>query len=388
MRDVAVLSVMVQHFMPGVHGLLKAHDLPLSVLAMDHFLTLSASRWPLEATARLYDVVLMEGTAAIFASFMVLLELYLPKAVESAHSEANNDPETQGMDDVSPGEILAFFTSHVVAGVADDLDTVLQNSFSFIALAPIDLIEQLRCDIHEDGLVEEQLSMCRQYAATAARHQHVLLSSSLPSMEPMPMQSALGAVADEAPVESTSAAKPKPRWMMRLENAAPQEIVNPNREETMVKPNKLKASDCKKKKHPKQWAATVATKVGDTFCNLSGGQSASLPKLMPRWMWSGGAEAGRTVATNCPMDKISSGQPASPPAASAVLGKTRPRWMLRSEEKNGESPVTTNRSQELITCDKPALTATAPAVSAVAVHENLLDPPEKSKPRWMMRNES
>eukprot|EP00930_Biecheleria_cincta_P058031 TRINITY_DN43894_c0_g1_i1.p1 TRINITY_DN43894_c0_g1~~TRINITY_DN43894_c0_g1_i1.p1 ORF type:complete len:534 (+),score=83.50 TRINITY_DN43894_c0_g1_i1:94-1695(+) len=377
MRDVAVLSVMVQHFMPGVHGLIKAHDLPLSVLAMDHFLTLSACRWPLEATTRLYDVVLMEGTAAIFASFMVLLELYLPKAVESAHSEAHPDPETEGMDDVSPGEIIALFTNHVVAGVADDLDIVLQSSFSFIALAPIGLIEELRCDIHEDGLVEEvRRSMCRQYAATAARHQHVLLSSSLSPMESMPMQSALGTVSDEAPLESPSAAKSKPRWMMRLENAAPQEIATPKKDETAAQPNRPKGSGFKKKKHPKQWAVTVATKVGDTFSSFSGGQSASLPKLMPRWMRSGGVEGGRTVAPDCPMDNISCGQ-----SPLAVTAKTRPRWMMRSEEENGERPVTNRSSQELVSCEKPAQ-------QAVAVHDNLLDPPDKPKPRWMMRNES
>merc|ERR1712118_237593 len=77
-RDSAVLDALVSQLLPEVHVELVSLDIPFDMLATDHLLTISARSWPLRAVARLWDVVLMDGSAALLASFLALLQTYFP----------------------------------------------------------------------------------------------------------------------------------------------------------------------------------------------------------------------------------------------------------------------------------------------------------------------
>merc|ERR1711860_176138 len=112
LQDIMVLKVLVQQHLPQIHILLDTYDIPLNILAMDHFLCFSACRWPIGAVVRLYDIILLEGTPAVFASFLGLLELFLPEAVTSV---GNCDAE------LNPADIMAQFAQNVFTGVKTDM---------------------------------------------------------------------------------------------------------------------------------------------------------------------------------------------------------------------------------------------------------------------------
>merc|ERR1711871_390543 len=98
--DITVLSMLVSFMLPEIHCELENQCIQLHMLATDHLLTLSARTWPLNAVARLWDVVLMEGSAALLASFLALLEIYFGAAVAEAkeHSHAAQDELTTSAD--------------------------------------------------------------------------------------------------------------------------------------------------------------------------------------------------------------------------------------------------------------------------------------------------
>eukprot|EP00929_Paragymnodinium_shiwhaense_P023827 TRINITY_DN14827_c0_g1_i3.p1 TRINITY_DN14827_c0_g1~~TRINITY_DN14827_c0_g1_i3.p1 ORF type:complete len:450 (+),score=113.11 TRINITY_DN14827_c0_g1_i3:86-1435(+) len=62
-RDARVLSALVRRVLPQEvqQRLDDLGGVPLEVLAMEHFLTLGAASWPVEAVARLWDVLLVEA---------------------------------------------------------------------------------------------------------------------------------------------------------------------------------------------------------------------------------------------------------------------------------------------------------------------------------------
>lgn len=86
-------------------------------------------------TAALWDLVLIEGSRALFASFLALLRLYLPRAPED---EAASALLGSG---VAPEEI---FRRLVYRGVRDDPAMVLQWTAEFLPAIPADLVDHFR----------------------------------------------------------------------------------------------------------------------------------------------------------------------------------------------------------------------------------------------------
>jgi len=80
-KDAAVLGVLVHHLLPDIHRQLDTLDIPLTTIALDHFISLSARNLPLGAVARIWDLILANGTPALIATFLAFLELYFLRAV-------------------------------------------------------------------------------------------------------------------------------------------------------------------------------------------------------------------------------------------------------------------------------------------------------------------
>lgn len=129
LRDVAVLGVLVRELLsPDIAQRLDTLNIPLNMLAADHFLTLASHTWPLGSVVRLWDLFLLEGSPAVFASFLSLLQLYLP--------EKRGDSEAS--------ELVDAFLKATTRGVAHDLDTILGMTRELIPSIPRSRIEILR----------------------------------------------------------------------------------------------------------------------------------------------------------------------------------------------------------------------------------------------------
>jgi len=129
-RDVSVLQELVGDVLsPEVGRMLTGLDVPLHALAADHFLALASHTWPLHAVVRLWDLFLSEGSPAVFASFIALLQLYLPKSVKSC---------TDGPDQ------FEVFTKAVWKGVSEELDTILEQTRTLIRCIPGSRLHSLR----------------------------------------------------------------------------------------------------------------------------------------------------------------------------------------------------------------------------------------------------
>lgn len=128
-RDMAVLEVLVRELVPPeTVQRLDCVGVPLRMLAADHFLTLASHTWPLGAVVRLWDLFLLEGPPAIFASFITLLQLYLP--------------EEQG--GIGGPEQVEAFVNAVSGGAIADLGMILEKTWQLIPSIPISRIESLR----------------------------------------------------------------------------------------------------------------------------------------------------------------------------------------------------------------------------------------------------
>merc|ERR1712194_121148 len=92
-RDAAVLDALVSQLLPEIHLELMELDIPFDMLITDHLLTLSARTWPLQAVARLWDIILMEGSPALWASFLALLQVYFQQAVSDSRAASTQSDE-------------------------------------------------------------------------------------------------------------------------------------------------------------------------------------------------------------------------------------------------------------------------------------------------------
>mmetsp|Transcript_34667 Transcript_34667/g.62913 ORF Transcript_34667/g.62913 Transcript_34667/m.62913 type:complete len:375 (-) Transcript_34667:96-1220(-) len=104
LRDAELLQDCVKQLLPE-ESQQRLADLgvPLEALAAQHFLALgAASSWPISATAQLWDLLVLDGRAVLLASFLALLQLFLPLAVE---------------EDSEPVEV---FRMNVRRGVSED----------------------------------------------------------------------------------------------------------------------------------------------------------------------------------------------------------------------------------------------------------------------------
>lgn len=137
-RDVAVLGVLVRELLPPeTVELLDGLDVPLNMLAADHFLALASHTWPLEAVVRLWDLFLSEGPPAVFASFLALLQLYLPKGAEEHRIGSAMNP-------IDAPERVEEFRKAVSRGVTEDLNTILEKTCELIPSIPMSRVENLR----------------------------------------------------------------------------------------------------------------------------------------------------------------------------------------------------------------------------------------------------
>jgi hypothetical protein len=130
--DMAVLKVLVGEVLSSeMVQTLDDLDVPLHAFAAHHFFTLAAHTWPLEAVVRLWDLLFLEGSSAVFASFLALLQLYLPRVRNLA-----------GCLD-GPEQVEAFLKA-VSNGVAEELDSILEHTRQLIQHIPMSRIECLR----------------------------------------------------------------------------------------------------------------------------------------------------------------------------------------------------------------------------------------------------
>lgn len=136
MRDIPVLGALVRSLLPDISRRLDASNVPLDVLASTHFLTLTACAWPLIATVELWDLILLEGQPAVFASFLALLQLYLPSSNQLSIAGGPEGME-DAMDPVS-------FRLAVQQGIAKDHASYLRQVRALISLIPQESIEHLR----------------------------------------------------------------------------------------------------------------------------------------------------------------------------------------------------------------------------------------------------
>jgi len=142
-RDAAVLDALVSQLLPEIHGDFLELDIPFDMLVTDHLLTLSSRTWPLHAVARLWDVILMEGSSALWASFLALLHVYFNKAVSDSKSACTQSDEIS--TDIA-GRFLELSRTHIT----HDIDVVVQYTRRFIPLLRGDIDGENK----QSGLVE------------------------------------------------------------------------------------------------------------------------------------------------------------------------------------------------------------------------------------------
>jgi hypothetical protein len=155
-RDTVVLGVLIRRLLPERIGQqLDAWGVPIDVLALEHFVTLGAHTWQPSVTVQLWDLLLLHGQAALFASFLALLELCFPFTPEVEEQEETSSAMLARWSDVlcgedtEPMERINQFRDAVVRAGEKDLDKVLKRTRELIPLIPQELIEQLRLVFNE-----------------------------------------------------------------------------------------------------------------------------------------------------------------------------------------------------------------------------------------------
>mmetsp|Transcript_1604 Transcript_1604/g.5195 ORF Transcript_1604/g.5195 Transcript_1604/m.5195 type:complete len:186 (+) Transcript_1604:1-558(+) len=139
-RDAKVLDALARRVLPAsTCRRLDALGVPLEVLAAEHLLALASSTWPAAAAARLWDLALVEGQAAIFASFLALLQLYLPSEEQLLAEEVGMPGAVE--EDVDP---VGLFRQAALRGVRQDLEAVLQQARALLPLVDRRWVEQSR----------------------------------------------------------------------------------------------------------------------------------------------------------------------------------------------------------------------------------------------------
>merc|ERR1712100_5762 len=102
---------------------------------MDHFISVASRTWPLEATIRLWDIIFVEGPEALFASFLAMLELFMPVA-------GNADD-----DDIAAFEIMENFKVETACGIRSHMDNFFAHVHQYLTLFPKGLIDDLRVEV-------------------------------------------------------------------------------------------------------------------------------------------------------------------------------------------------------------------------------------------------
>lgn len=126
--DVAVLSAFVSLTLPEINDKLEEMQISMDMLAAEHLLTLSSRTWPLLATVRLWDIVLMEGSPALLASFLATLDLYFLDAIPEEYSD--------------PGDVASRFRELTCQSVVNDIDELIHRTRKFLPLIRGDPVDQ------------------------------------------------------------------------------------------------------------------------------------------------------------------------------------------------------------------------------------------------------
>jgi len=137
-RDALVLGALARQILPeATWQRFEGLDVPLELLASEHFLTLASASWPLAATARLWDLIFLEGQPAVFASFIALLQLYLPSEMRPVEG-----PMPGQLEEVL--EPVDVFNAAVLRGVHEELETILRRTRELIPHCPQHAIDKFR----------------------------------------------------------------------------------------------------------------------------------------------------------------------------------------------------------------------------------------------------
>lgn len=161
-RDAEVLGELVRRFLPSAHSELVNAGVPVNLLAVDHFMSLTARAWPLGPTVRLWDVLFLEGPRALFALFLVLLEMYLPVPSDDCSMTAF--------------EMMDTFKRDSLRGVTDDTDAVFIRLRKYVQMIPDSMIQDLRAEASGGKRPLEQSSPSAQ-GRKAQRKEDALTAS-------------------------------------------------------------------------------------------------------------------------------------------------------------------------------------------------------------------
>lgn len=133
--DALVLESLVRKVMPELCGQLTGQDMSLRLMALSHFLTIGSENWPLAAVVRLWDLVLLEGSRAIFASFLALLQRCVPDVLDDLQANSH-----------AP-EPMSAFKAACLGQVTENLEDVLQDTCCFLEALDAAMLESARGDV-------------------------------------------------------------------------------------------------------------------------------------------------------------------------------------------------------------------------------------------------
>lgn len=186
--DLYVLEVLINEVLSTeTVQILKGLDVPLHALAADHLLSLGSHTWPLETVVSFWDLFLSEGSPAVFASFLALLKIYLPKSLQEHRAYMRKEDDVYQTSASSKGaygstlfgggtmwhyleicdaalgkrndkragaqpvqsfmdgpEQVEVFTKAVSRGVSEDLSAILEQTHQLLPCVPMSRIESLR----------------------------------------------------------------------------------------------------------------------------------------------------------------------------------------------------------------------------------------------------
>jgi len=129
-RDVRMLNSILRRSLPDVMAQIDEANVPVDVLAVDHLLSLSANTWPLAAVVRLWDLVLLEHSAALIASFLALLQMYFADALIVAKQDIYRDNGGAGI----VADVVSAYRKAIRLNIVSDILEVMLRSMKFIPL--------------------------------------------------------------------------------------------------------------------------------------------------------------------------------------------------------------------------------------------------------------
>merc|ERR1711971_1042216 len=140
-------GILVHHLLPAVHKDLESLDIQITVLALDHFISLAAREWPLGGVVRLWDLVILEGSSGLFACFLALLEMYFEASIAQVCQEA----QTTTLDCTKAADVMACFKSLSLEGAGKEMNKILEHTRRWLPMIPPSVLSQLRHEVAEGG---------------------------------------------------------------------------------------------------------------------------------------------------------------------------------------------------------------------------------------------